>query len=325
MTTLNPKYLDLATPTDYNFPELNSFGMPELNIDTVKRLAEEIYGLLPREIAGAVPFGDLSFLDSFGYKAGAIPTGSFSNSYGFDPRTVKKDFPILSERVNGKELVWLDNAATTQKPISVIQRLSYYYLHENSNIHRGAHTLAARSTDAYEASRDKVKSFLNAKSSDEIIFVRGATEGLNFLANTIGKQSVGKDDEILISWLEHHANIVPWQMLCATTGAKLKVIPVDDTGQIILSEYERLLNQRTKIVSVTQVSNALGTVVPVDEMAKIAHKNGSIFIVDGAQSVSHMPIDVQALDCDFFVFSGHKVFAPTGIGVVYGKKNISIN
>jgi cysteine desulfurase/selenocysteine lyase len=200
--------------------------------------------------------------------------------------------------------------------------LSYFYEHENSNIHRAAHELAARATDAYEGARDKIADFLNASSSKEIIFVRGTTEAINLVAKSWGKKHIGKDDEILISHLEHHANIVPWQMLCAETGAKLKVAPVDDDGQVLLEEYERLLNSRTKLVSFTQVSNALGTVTPAKQMIEMAHRYGARVLLDGAQSVSHMRADVQYLDCDFFVFSGHKVFGPTGIGALYGKPEV---
>lgn len=240
----------------------------------------------------------------------------------FDPYRIKKDFPILQQQVHGKPLIWLDNAATTQKPQSVIDRLSHFYEYENSNIHRAAHALAARSTDAYEAAREKARRFLKAPSVKDIIFVRGTTEGINLIAQAWGRRNVQKGDEIVVSWLEHHANIVPWQMLCAEVGARLRVVPVDDRGQIILEEFEKLLNPKTRIVSITQVSNALGTVTPVKEMTAMAHRHGARVLVDGAQSVSHMPIDVQSIDCDFFVFSGHKVFGPTGIGVVYGKKDV---
>ena len=240
----------------------------------------------------------------------------------FDVETIRRDFPILRERVNGRPLVWLDNGATTQKPQSVIDRLSYFYAHENSNVHRAAHELAARATDAYESAREKVRRFLNAPAAREIVFVRGATEGINLVAQSWGRQNIGKDDEIVISWLEHHANIVPWQMLCSEKGARLRVAPVDDSGQIILEEYEKLLGPRTRLVAVTQVSNALGTVTPVREMIEAAHRYGAKVLVDGAQAVSHMRVDVQSLDCDFYVLSGHKLFAPTGIGVVYGKSAI---
>jgi cysteine desulfurase/selenocysteine lyase len=263
-------------------------------------------------------FSKFQVNDPFSFSPSVIPSGTFSNGF-FDVASVRRDFPILTEKVNGRNLVWLDNAATTQKPQAVIDRLSYFYQHENSNIHRAAHTLAARSTDAYEAARNKVKAFINAPSAEEIIFVRGTTEGINLIAGTYGMKNIGKDDEIIITWLEHHANIVPWQMLCSLKGAKLKVVPVDEAGQVILSEYERLLGPKTKIVSFTHVSNALGTITPAKQMVEMAHRYGAKVIVDGAQSVSHMPIDVQSLDCDFFVFSGHKVFGPTGIGVVFGK------
>ena len=240
----------------------------------------------------------------------------------FDANLLRSDFPILQERVHGKRLIWLDNAATTQKPQPVIDRLAYYYEHENSNVHRAAHTLAARSTDAYEDARKKVARFINAADSGEIVWVRGTTEAINLVANAWGKKNVGAGDEILITWLEHHANIVPWQMLCNATGATLKVAPVDDSGQIILSEYHRLVTRKTRLVAFTHVSNALGTVTPVHEMVEIAHRAGARVLIDGAQSVPHRKVDVQELDCDFFVFSGHKLFAPTGIGVLYGKADV---
>ncbi|MEZ0310448.1 MAG: family 2A encapsulin nanocompartment cargo protein cysteine desulfurase [Myxococcota bacterium] len=240
----------------------------------------------------------------------------------FDAHALKREFPILQERVNGRELVWLDNAATTQKPRAVIDRLSRFYEKENSNIHRAAHTLAARSTDAYEGARESARRFINAPETREIVFVRGTTEGLNLIAQSWGRRHVKEGDEILITWLEHHANIVPWQQLAAEKGAKLRVAPVDDRGQIILEEYEKLLSPRTRLVSFTQVSNALGTVTPAKEMTELAHRHGALVVVDGAQSVSHLPTDVQALGCDFFVFSGHKVFAPTGIGVVWGRAEL---
>jgi cysteine desulfurase/selenocysteine lyase len=238
----------------------------------------------------------------------------------FDVDAIRRDFPILGERVNGKPLIWFDNAATTQKPKTVIDRLAYFYEHENSNIHRAAHTLAGRATDAYEHARDTVRRFIGAGSSDEIVFVRGTTEAINLIAKSWGEQNIGSGDEIVVSHLEHHANIVPWQQLAAQKGATLRVIPVDDSGQVLLDEYQKLLSPRTKIVSVTQVSNALGTVVPVAQIVAMAHRAGAVALVDGAQSVSHMRVDVQALDADFFVFSGHKIFGPTGIGVVYGKR-----
>ena len=252
------------------------------------------------------------------FQANAIPNLHLQ-SQQFDIGSVRRDFPILQERVNGHPLIWLDNAATTQKPQSVIDRISYFYEHENSNIHRAAHELAARATDAYEDARSKVSHFLNAPSSKEIVFVRGATEAINLVAQGWGRRHIGKDDEIVITWIEHHANIVPWQMLAAEKGARLRVAPVDDDGQVLLDEFEKLLGPKTRLVSVTQVSNALGTITPAHQMVQMAHRHGARALVDGAQAVSHMPIDVQSLDCDFYVFSGHKVFAPTGIGVLYGK------
>ena len=241
----------------------------------------------------------------------------------FDVERIRRDFPILSEKVNnGQKLVWLDNAATTQKPESVIERISRFYLHENSNVHRGAHELAARSTDAYEEARQKVAAFLTASSASDIVFVRGTTEGINLVAQSYVKPRLEAGDEIILSILEHHANIVPWQQVCAETGALIRVIPADDSGQLILSEYRKLFNRRTRFVSVTHVSNALGTVTPVGEMIGIAHHHGVKTLIDAAQSVAHIPVDVQELDADFLVFSGHKIFGPTGIGVVYGKKEL---
>lgn len=240
----------------------------------------------------------------------------------FDMHLVKADFPILSEKVNGKPLIWLDNAATTQKPKLVIDRINYFYEHENSNIHRAAHELAARATDAYETARQKVQRFINAKSINEIIFVRGTTEGINLVAQSWGDQNLKQGDEIIVSHLEHHANIVPWQLLAAKKGLKIRVIPVDDDGQVILEEYGKLLNSKTKLVSFTHVSNALGTVTPAKAIIAMAHAQGAKVLLDGAQSISHMRVDVQQLDPDFFVFSGHKVFGPTGIGAVYGKEHI---
>ena len=242
---------------------------------------------------------------------------------GFDPYAVRKDFPILEERVHGgQRLVWLDNAATTQKPRAVIDRISYFYEHENSNVHRAAHTLAARSTDAFEKARESARRFLNAPSAKEIVWVRGATEGINLIAKSWGKRHVGKGDEIVITHLEHHANIVPWQMLCAEAGATLRVAPVDDRGDVILEAYERLMGPNTRLVSIPHVSNALGTITPAKQMVEIAHRYGAHVMVDGAQAVSHMKVDVQDLGCDWYVFSGHKVFAPTGIGVVWGKAEV---
>ena len=255
----------------------------------------------------------------------AAPASSRNDSIRIGSKTlaqIRDDFPILKEQINGNPLVWLDNGATTQRPQVVIDRLSHYYEHENSNVHRGAHTLAARSTDAYESSRDIVRDFIGAPSSEEIVFVRGTTEAINLVANAYVKPKLQPGDEIIVSILEHHANIVPWQLVAQATGAVIKVIPCDETGQLILHEYEKLFTKRTKFVAVTHVSNVLGTVTPVEELIAIAHRHGVRILIDGAQSVAHIPVNVSALDADFFVFSGHKIFAPTGIGVVYGKKEL---
>lgn len=252
----------------------------------------------------------------------AVPQAGAAAHPPFDVHAVRRDFPILSERVNGRPLAWLDNAATTQKPRAVIDRLNYFYQHENSNIHRAAHELAARATDAYEAARSKVARFLGARSPEEIVFVRGTTEGINLVAQSWARQNLLKGDEIVLSHLEHHANIVPWQQVASDKGARIRVIPVDDSGQVLLEEYQRLLNERTKIVAVSQVSNALGTIVPVKQIVELAHRAGAKALVDGAQSVAHMRVDLRALDADFFVFSGHKIFGPTGIGAVYGKREL---
>ncbi|MFH6999553.1 family 2A encapsulin nanocompartment cargo protein cysteine desulfurase [Flavobacterium sp. FlaQc-57] len=247
---------------------------------------------------------------------------SHLTSAPFDANLIKKDFPILRETVNGKPLVWFDNAATTQKPQSVIDRIAYFYEHENSNIHRAAHELAARASDAYEAAREKVKTFLNAASVNEIVFVRGATEGINLVACTWGDQNLNSGDEIIVSNLEHHANIVPWKRLADKKGLKLRVIPVDDDGQILLDEYAKLLNSKTRLVAFTQVSNALGTVTPAKRIVEMARAVGAKVLIDGAQSVSHMKVDVQNLNPDWLVFSGHKLFGPTGIGALYGKEDL---
>jgi cysteine desulfurase/selenocysteine lyase len=228
----------------------------------------------------------------------------------------------LAERVNGHPLVWLDNGATTQRPRQVIDRLTYFYEHENSNVHRGAHALAARATDAYENARQTVANFLGAPDKNSIVFVRGTTEGINLVANAYVKPLLSPGDEIIVSLLEHHANIVPWQLIAQQTGAVIKVIPVDESGQLRLDEYEKLFTRRTKFVSVTHVSNVLGTITPVAELVAIAHRHGVRILVDGAQSVAHIPVNLAALDADWFVFSGHKIYAPTGIGAVYGKPEV---
>ena len=273
-------------------------------------------------VPGAVPAASYYFIDDAAPAHRDARPATPAGHPPFDVNAVRRDFPILQERVNGRPLVWFDNAATTQKPRAVIDRLAYFYEHENSNIHRAAHALAARATDAYENAREIVRRFIGAGSAEEIVFVRGTTEAINLVAKSWGAKNVGPGDEIIVSHLEHHANIVPWQQLAAEKGARLRVIPVDDSGQVLLEEYQRLLSDRTRIVSVTQVSNALGTVVPVKEIVDLAHRAGARALVDGAQSVSHMRVDVRALDADFFVFSGHKIFGPTGIGAVYGKREV---
>ncbi|TDT98158.1 cysteine desulfurase /L-selenocysteine selenide-lyase (L-alanine-forming) [Streptomyces sp. 846.5] len=255
--------------------------------------------------------------------APAVPAGLPIDPHpAFDVHAVRRDFPILSELVNGRPLIWLDNAATTQKPRAVIDRLVEFYSRENSNIHRAAHELAARATDAYEGARKTVARFIGAGSAEEIVFVRGTTEAINLVAKAWGPRNLRAGDEIVVSHLEHHANIVPWQMLAEQTGAVIKVIPVDDDGQLLLDEYTALLSERTKLVAVTQLSNALGTVVPVEQIIQIGHRAGARVLVDAAQSVPHLPIDVTALDADFLVFSGHKLFGPTGIGVLYAKREV---
>jgi cysteine desulfurase/selenocysteine lyase len=240
----------------------------------------------------------------------------------FDIQAVRKDFPILDQQVYGRPLVYLDNAASSQKPVQVIDAVSDYYRQDNANVHRGVHRLSQRATDAYEGARTKVRQFINAESDKEIIFVRGATEAINLVAQSFVRPTLKQGDEILVSHLEHHANIVPWQMLCEQTGAKLVVIPMNDKGELDLSDFENLLTDRTKILAIGHVSNALGTVNPIKKMIETAHKKSVPVLVDGAQAVPHLAVDVQELDCDFYVFSGHKMFAPTGIGVLYGKQSL---
>ena len=234
---------------------------------------------------------------------------------------LRRDFPALGQSVKGKPLVYLDNAATTQKPIQVIEAMSRYYRMDNANIHRGVHELSERATAAYESVREKVKRFINAAETKEVVFVRGTTEGINLVAQTFGRSKVRQGDEVLISGLEHHSNIVPWQMLCGEKGASLKVAPINDAGEIIQDEFEKLLTKRTRIVAVGHVSNALGTVNPIKAMIAAAHSRGIPVLIDGAQAMAHMRVDVRDLEADFYVFSGHKMFGPTGIGVLYGKES----
>ncbi len=319
-----PSSVPTRPPTETDLRELSSAlpgtsaattppGVPQPAVASVPRETSHEEGT-PKQ-STSLPKG----VESFEFRPDLAPGELGVAKRPLDPRLIRQDFPILQERVHGRQLIWLDNAATTQKPNAVIDRLSYFYQHENSNIHRAAHTLAARATDAYESAREKTRRFLNASSTREIIFVRGTTEGINLVAQAWGRRNVQKDDEVVITWLEHHANIVPWQQLCSEKGARLRVAPVNDRGEVILEEYEKLLGPRTRIVSFSQVSNALGTITPAREMVEMAHRHGARVLVDGAQAVSHMRADVQALDCDFYVFSGHKIFAPTGIGAVYGK------
>ncbi|MBZ0178850.1 MAG: cysteine desulfurase [Melioribacteraceae bacterium] len=241
----------------------------------------------------------------------------------FDLEKIRSDFPILERKVNGKQLIYLDNAATTQKPDVVIESIKHYYTYENANIHRGLHFLSELATESYETSRLKIKEFINALSAAEIVFLRGATEAINLVAHSMCRGNFFDDgDEIIISEMEHHANIVPWQMLCERRNVKLKVVPIDDNGDLIFEEFEKLLNPKTKLVSITHTSNSLGTVNPIKEIIDLAHKNAVPVLVDGAQAVQHGKIDVQELDCDFFVFSGHKLYGPTGTGILYGKADL---
>ncbi len=324
-------------------PDPAQVGVPDLDLSSLDRPNPDLFGTGLGTGAPAIPLAGPALPT-----AGSVPAAAASPSYyfadraepardrtprptadlaadphpPFDVRLVRRDFPILAERVNGHQLVWFDNAATTQKPQAVLDRLAHFYRHENSNIHRAAHELAARSTDAYEGARKTVARFVGAESEKNIVFVRGATEAINLVAKSWGKANVRRGDEIIVSHLEHHANIVPWQQLCAETGAKIRVIPVDDSGQLLLGELSRLLNEKTKLVSVTQVSNALGTVTPVDSVVELAHRAGACVLIDGAQSVPHVRVNMQTLGPDFFVFSGHKIYGPTGIGVLYGRTEV---
>ena len=239
---------------------------------------------------------------------------------GFPVETYRQDFPILEQTVRDMPLVYLDNAATAQKPRQVIEVLDDYYRSYNSNIHRGVHTLSELATDAYETARKKIQRFINAESLQEVIFVRGTTEGINLVAQSYGRSRLGAGDEIIVSTMEHHSNIVPWQLLCEQTGATLKVIPINDAGELDMDEYKNLLNERTRIVAIAHISTALGTINPIAEITKQAHAAGAVVVIDGAQAAPHTKLDMAALDCDFYTFSGHKLFGPTGIGVLYGKQ-----
>ena len=239
---------------------------------------------------------------------------------GFDIARIRAEFPILHQKVRGKPLAYLDNAATTQKPKAVIDALDHYYRADNANVHRGVHLLSERATAGYEGARVKIKEFLNARSHKEIIFVRGTTEAINLVASTFGRANVRAGDEVLITEMEHHSNIVPWQLLCEQVGAKLKVVPITDAGELEFDKFEQLLNERTRLVGVVHCSNALGTINPIKRIIERAHAVGAAVLVDGAQAVAHLAVDVQQLDCDFYAFSGHKLYGPTGIGVLYGKE-----
>ncbi|MDR3318606.1 MAG: cysteine desulfurase [Clostridiales bacterium] len=325
MSTNKPDYI---SPAEYGLPSENELaGIAAGYFGELGRLNEAAEAAQGPDGGGYKPAvvreGSEISPPRFPHEISQPPSyGAADERVGSVPvRQIRADFPILSERVEGRELIWLDNAATTQRPLRVIERLSHYYLHENSNVHRGAHTLAARSTDAYEDARKKIAAFIGAPSKDNIVFVRGTTEGINLIAEAYVLPALRAGDEIILTHLEHHANIVPWQLIAQKSGAVIRVAPVDERGQIILSEYERLFNGKTRFVSAAHVSNALGTVTPIAELTAIAHARNVKICVDGAQSVSHMPINVTALDADFFVFSGHKIYAPNGIGVVYGKSD----
>ena len=248
-----------------------------------------------------------------------VPLG-VEDARALDVERIRADFPILRRQARGKPLVYLDNAATTQKPVSVLDALTRYYTDLNANVHRGVHELSELATEAYEASRETVRAYFNARSVHEIVFTRNATEGINLVAYAFGRAHVGPGDEVLISAMEHHSNIVPWQLVCEEKGAKLRVAPIDDTGELMLDAFARLLSDRTKIVAVTHMSNALGTITPAAEIVRLAHARGIPVLLDGSQAAYHMPVDVQALDCDFYVATGHKLYGPTGIGVLYGKE-----
>ncbi len=252
----------------------------------------------------------------------SVPDSWKDTPQSLDVQRVRKDFPILGQTIHGKPLVYLDNAATSQKPKSVIDTLNGYYTSENSNIHRGVHHLSEQATQDYENVREKIRNFINASDTREIIFVRGTTEAINLVAQSYGRSFIKKDDEIVISAMEHHSNIVPWQILCEQVGARLRVIPINNDGELLLGEYTSLLNDRTRLVAITHVSNALGTINPIRQMVDEAHRYDIPVLVDGAQAAPHMKVDVRNLGCDFYAFSGHKLFGPTGIGVLYGKAKL---
>ena len=293
-------------------PPSQPFGEPRCNGTSAAKSAPPP----PSRQENAGPALDYYFL-----RARTAPNAGSASpaAIGLDVAAARHDFPALHQSVHGHPLIWLDNAATTHKPQAVIDATSQFYARDNSNIHRAAHALAARSTELFEDAREKVRKFLGAADSREIIFVRGTTEGINLVAQSYGRENIGAGDEIILTEMEHHANIVPWQLLAEQTGAIIRVVPINDRGELVLEEYARLLCGRTKFVALTHVSNSLGTINPVEEIIALAHARGVPVLVDGAQSVPHLPVDVTALDADFFVFSAHKVFGPTGIGALYGK------
>ncbi|ALR10276.1 cysteine desulfurase [Mycobacteroides saopaulense] len=324
--------------TGYPTTGLADFAVPSGLVPTIPGVLASPVSVTPASVTRVAPHSEAPSVPDLGWTTPVAPTGGDEASYyflggapaaapihedarAFDVASIRADFPILSETVNGKPLIWFDNAATTQKPQSVIDRLVHFYQHENSNIHRAAHELAARATDAYEDARGAARKFLGAEADENIIFVRGATEAINLVAHAWGGKNLGHGDEIVITHLEHHANIVPWQLIAKKTGAVIKVAPVDDAGNLLLSELEDLVGPRTKLVAATQVSNALGTVTPAKQIVEIAHRYGARVLIDGAQSVPHLAVNLQELGADFFVFSGHKIYGPTGIGVLYGSED----
>lgn len=295
-------------------------------VRTVATISKASFGATPSDIANMAMSGELGqsfyFLRAPEPAAAPAPASKPAASGAFDVEAIRLDFPILQRQVHGKPLIWLDNAATTQKPKCVMDKLVEYYESNNSNVHRGAHYLAMLATDAYEDARKKVQSFIGSASADEIVFARGTTEAINLVAQTFGRRRVSAGDEIIVSQLEHHANIVPWQFLCQEKGATLRVIPISDEGEVSLDEFAKLLNPRTRLVAISHVSNVMGTVVPISQITAMAHARGVPVLVDGAQGVPHLPVNVREMDCDFYAFSGHKLFGPTGVGVLYGKMEL---
>ncbi|MFM9034082.1 MAG: family 2A encapsulin nanocompartment cargo protein cysteine desulfurase [Mycobacterium sp.] len=325
-----PGVLAGATRAGPASPSLSSFAIPGFPLE-VPALPHLGFPTTPSFDSPALPAAPVTSDEAKYYFTSAFaPVNGFGSPVPqlpdshevFDVHRLRADFPILRETVNGHPLIWFDNAATTQKPQAVIDRIAYFYAHENSNIHRAAHELAARATDAYEEARETVRRFIGAPKSEQVIFVRGTTEAINLVAKSWGAKHLRPGDEIVVTILEHHANIVPWQMIAAQTGAVLKFAPVDDAGNLLLDRFEDLLGPRTKFVSATHLSNALGTVNPVHDIVAMGHRYGARVLIDGAQSVPHVPIDVAGCGADFFVFSGHKIFGPTGIGVLYGTEEV---